>query len=297
MDTVLILIASPADTSISKKLIEECIEILPDAGDVVWLAENEACEISISAAHDQYSNIEDRLRDIVADQKIDLAILPAGSRRKKLLIADMDSTMIHEECIDELGEAAGAGDAIREITKVAMRGDLDFEGALRERVAKMKGLPEAVIGDVLQNNITLRAGGKTLVQTMKAQGAFTALCSGGFVQFTSEIARKLGFDYNNANRLIIEDGVLTGFAEEPILGKDAKVAELNRMTNEQGLSANDVLAVGDGANDIPMLQKAGLGIALHGKPSVREAADIRIDHADLTALLYLQGYRKAEFVI
>jgi phosphoserine phosphatase len=208
----------------------------------------------------------------------------------------MDSTIIEQEVVDELAAIAGVSIAVSSITERAMRGEIEFEPALRQRVALLRGLPATAIETVIRDHITFAPGGRTLVATMKAKGAFTAMVSGGFTDFTRHVAETLGFDSHQANRLIIEDGRLTGRVVEPALGKTAKVEALDRLTGKLGIAADEVIAVGDGANDIPMLQRAGLGVAFQGKPAVRAAADVRIDHADLTALLYLQGYRKAEFV-
>jgi len=203
--------------------------------------------------------------------------------------------MIEQECIDELGAMAGKGAQIAAITARAMNGDLDFAAALIERVSLMRGLPEAVIGDVLKNRITYRAGGRTLVATMKANGGHAALVSGGFSAFTAPVAAHLGFDEQRANRLLVSCGKLTGEVARPILGRDAKVVALHEITARLGLSATDVMAVGDGANDLGMLGVAGAGVALHAKPTVAAQCDIRIHHGDLTALLYIQGYSIAEF--
>jgi len=227
---------------------------------------------------------------------IDLVVQPAQGRRKAMLLADMDSTMIEQECIDELAAEAGIGARVAEITARAMNGELDFEAALRERVGLLKGLDSAVIETVLANRITLMAGGKVLLATMKVNGAYAALVSGGFTAFTAMVAAELGFDENRANTLLIEGGKLTGGVGEPILGREAKVAALNQITERLGLSANQVMAVGDGANDLGMLELAGAGVALHAKPSVAAECDIRINHGDLTALLYIQGYGADEFI-
>jgi phosphoserine phosphatase len=204
--------------------------------------------------------------------------------------------MIGQECIDELGNLAGVGERIKAITARAMRGELDFEGALKARLALMTGLPESAIATILKERISFTPGGRTLVATMKAHGAYAALVSGGFVQFTGHVARELGFDEHRANELNIERGRLAGSVREPILGKDAKVSALHELATKLGLRLADTLAVGDGANDIPMLKDAGLGVALHAKPIVQEAVSVSINHGDLTSLLYLQGYRREEFV-
>jgi phosphoserine phosphatase len=204
--------------------------------------------------------------------------------------------MIGQECIDELAAEVGLKDKVSQITARAMNGEIAFEPALRERVALLKGLPISVVGEVIAKRITLTPGGKELIATMKARGGYTALVSGGFTVFTGPIAAVLGFDENRANILIEQDGVLTGEVAEPILGKQAKVDSLLDIAGRLGISPNETIAVGDGANDLGMLGTAGSGVALHAKPAVAAEAKIRIDHGDLTALLYLQGYRKSDFV-
>lgn len=226
---------------------------------------------------------------------VDLCVVPAEGRRKRLLLADMDSTMIGQECIDELAAEAGVGDRVAEITARAMNGEIGFEGALRERVALLKGLPEAVIDRVIATRITMAPGGATLVATMRAQGARTALVSGGFTAFTARVAAVLGFDDNRANVLGIRDGVLDGTVAEPILGREAKVAALHDLCARLGITPAAAIAVGDGANDLGMLGLAGMGVAVHAKPAVQARCDLRVNHGDLTALLYLQGYAAAEF--
>ena len=229
-------------------------------------------------------------------QGIDLAIQPAKGRQKHMLLADMDSTMIEQECIDELADEAGVGAYVADITARAMNGELEFEDALRERVALLKGLDESVITKVLEKRITFTPGGRELIATMKARGGYAVLVSGGFTAFTAHVAEALGFDENRANTLLAESGKLTGAVAEPILGRDAKVAALDEITARLGLQASDVIAVGDGANDLGMLDRAGAGVALHAKPAVAAQCDLRVNHGDLTALLYLQGYRIDDFV-
>ena len=260
-------------------------------GDARWLAQGEAAEFEMEQ---RPANQWDVWADV---QKlgVDLVVQHTEGRRKKMLLADMDSTMIEQECIDELAEEAGVGAYVKDITAKAMNGELDFEGALTERVALLEGLDEAVIAKVLAERISLMAGGTALLGTMKANGAYAALVSGGFTAFTAAIAGKLGFDENRANTLLAEGGKLTGKVAMPILGREAKVQALEEITARLGISEQDVLAVGDGANDLGMLKRAGSGVALHAKPNVAAECDIRINHGDLTALLFVQGYGKEEF--
>lgn len=286
MDSVLVLIAAPGTSAINSSVIETLRSF---GGAPHWLSIGEAAEVK------PFDGMK-RFLEYLKTQSIDANLVPLASRRKKLLIADMDSTMIHQECIDELGIVAGVGDHIKDITARAMRGELDFRDALTERVRLLKGLDESVIAQLLRERIIFMEGGKTLLATMKAHGAYTALVSGGFTAFTSHVASVLGFDENRANTLLIENGKLTGEVAMPILGKEAKVESLKRICGARGITHNDVIAVGDGANDIPMLLEVSMGVALHAKPVVQEAAPMSIIHGDLTALLYLQGYKKSEFV-
>ena len=255
--------------------------------DSVWLSPDEAAEFAVAEVP---GNL-DQVRSDVAGMQIDVNVLAAANRRKRLLIADMDSTMIGQECIDELADEAGVGTRVADITARAMNGELDFEEALLERVGLLRGLPTSVIDRVLDTRITLAAGGRELVATMRANGAHAALVSGGFVQFTSRIAEQLGLDETRANTLIDENGALTGDVTRPILGREAKVQALRELVTDP----SDAIAVGDGANDLDMIAAAGMGVALHAKPVVAAAAPLRIDHSDLTALLYLQGYGRDEF--
>ncbi|MEO0379446.1 MAG: phosphoserine phosphatase SerB [Pseudomonadota bacterium] len=261
-------------------------------GDEQWLAPDEAAAFSLSTLPDNRWDVWTDVQQL----GVDLVIQPAEGRRKAMLLADMDSTMIQQECIDELAEVAGVGARVKDITARAMNGELDFEAAIRERVGLLKGLPETVIDEVLNTRITYMPGGATLLATMKAQGAYAALVSGGFTAFTAAVATTLGFDENRANTLLVKDGVLTGKVGVPILGQQAKVDALDDITTRIGLTDTDVLAVGDGANDLGMLHRAGMGVALHAKPSVAAQCDVRINFGDLTALLYLQGYARSEFV-
>jgi phosphoserine phosphatase len=258
-----------------------------------WLAEGVAADLFFAESASA-SDVHAALAAEIAGEPLDIVVQPAASRRKKLLIADMDSTMIDQECIDELADEVGLKDHVAAITARSMNGELAFEPALRERVALLAGLDEAVIARIIDSRITLAAGGRALVATMNAAGAWTALVSGGFLSFTGPVAARLGFRENRANTLLVEDARLTGKVAEPILGRAAKADALNEITTRLGITP-DAIAVGDGANDLDMLALAGSGVALHAKPSVAAQARMRIDHGDLTALLYLQGYRRDEF--
>ena len=261
-------------------------------GEARWLSPDRAAEFDLGV-------LPANLRDVWSDLQgltVDLVVQPAENRRKKMLLADMDSTMIQQECIDELADEAGVGDRVKDITARAMNGELDFEGALTERVGLLKGLDAGVIDKVLAERITLMPGGPALLATMKANGAYAALVSGGFTAFTQSVAGQLGFDENRANTLIMADGQLTGEVARPILGRDAKVRALEEITARLGIAEADVIAVGDGANDLGMLGRAGAGVALHAKPAVAAECTIRVNHGNLTALLYLQGYSDDEIV-
>jgi phosphoserine phosphatase len=284
------LLTNPA----TPKLDRATVESLRNAwggGDAIWLNPAIAAEFPIEAMPANRWDVWEGLQAL----GIDLVVQPSVIRRKRLLLADMDSTMIQQECIDELADAAGVGPHVAGITARAMNGELDFDDALRERVALLKGLPATIIEQVFINRITLMPGGPTLVKTMKAHGARAALVSGGFSEFTSRVADILGFDEHRANLLHIENGQLTGTVAEPILGREAKVTALREIATQMGITPADVLAVGDGANDLGMLGLAGAGVALHAKPSVAAQCDIRINHGDLTALLYIQGYTIQDF--
>lgn len=284
------LLTNP-ETPVLERVTVESLRNAWGGGEARWLDPGVAAEFTVATIPENRWMVWDGLQAL----RIDMVVQKTEGRKKRLLIADMDSTMIRQECIDELADEAGVGAHVAGITARAMNGELDFEGALRERVGLLKGLSEGVIAQVLRDRITLMPGGATLLATMKAQGAYTALVSGGFTTFTSAIATKLGFDENRANTLDIEDGALTGTVAEPILGKEAKLQALNQISARLGISPNEALAVGDGANDLPMLLAAGTGVALHAKPRVQAECDVRVNHGDLTALLYLQGYSRDEF--
>ena len=285
------LIANPTRANLD----EATLRALRDAwggGDARWLAPGVAAEFALGAMPENRWQAWEGLQSL----GIDMAVQPAQGRRKRLLVADMDSTMIAQECIDELADLAGVGAHVAGITARAMNGELDFEDALTERVALLRGLSERVIADVLETRITYTPGGRALVATMRANGGYAALVSGGFTAFTSAVAAACGFDEHRANTLVVESGTLTGDVARPILGRQAKMDALAEICAGLGIGHDQAMAVGDGANDLGMLGMAGAGVALHAKPSVAAQCDLRINHGDLTALLYLQGYSRAEFV-
>jgi phosphoserine phosphatase len=290
-DCVLTLIARPGEPAFPPLVQRFRAEFAPRS--VEWLSPGEAVDLFVDG---DLATLRTRAAALAAGMPVDVAALPADGRRKRLFIADMDSTMIGQECIDELADFAGLKAKVAAITERAMRGELDFAAALRERVGLLAGLPEETIERVIAGRITLTPGGRELVATMRANGARTILVSGGFTAFTSRIARMIGFDESQGNTLEIAGGRLTGKVAEPILGREAKLAALEGALDRFDLAADAALAVGDGANDILMVERAGLGVAYHAKPALAAAADIRIDHGDLTAMLFAQGYRRDEFV-
>ncbi|WP_411957044.1 phosphoserine phosphatase SerB [Paracoccus homiensis] len=284
------LIAAPARANLESALVDGLARGWDGSG-LCWLNPGIAAEFDVAAQPADLDRVWADLQRV----GIDLAIQPAQGRRKMLLLADMDSTMIQQECIDELADMAGVGARVADITARAMNGELNFNDALIERVGLLAGLDESVIAEVLRTRITLAPGGLELVATMRANGAYAALVSGGFTSFTGPVAAMLGFDENRANILLARDGKLTGDVGRPILGREAKIEALQDITATRGITVDQAIAVGDGANDLGMLQLAGAGVALHAKPAVAAQAGIRINHGDLTALLYLQGYRAADF--
>ena len=288
---VVTLITTPHKRKLEAALVDSLRNAWGGA-DANWLAIDEAANFAITKIPDNQWDVWAALQA----EGVDLVIQPYSNLRKKMLLADMDSTMIQQECIDELADEAGVGARVADITARAMNGELDFEDALIERVGLLKDLQEGMIAQVIAQRITYMPGGRELVSTMKAHGAYAALVSGGFTAFTAKVSAELGFDENRANTLHIADGKLTGEVGRPILGKAAKVQALEEITTRLGITDADVLAVGDGANDLGMLTLAGTGVALHAKPAVQAQCNVRINHGDLTALLYLQGYARNEFV-
>jgi len=295
MSLVVTLICNPAEPELDSTAIDAARSALPSPERGDWLFEGVAADIRFSST-DDIRTISDRLREALNGIRADVVVQPQLDRRKKLLLADMDSTMIGQECIDELADFAGLKAHVSAITERAMRGEIEFEPALRERVALLKGLPVTVVDEVLKSRITLTPGAIELVRTMRAHGAYTCLVSGGFTLFTRRVAELIGFQENRANELLTENGKLTGQVAEPILGREAKLATLVDLLESFDLDDLDTMVVGDGANDLSMIERAGVGVAYHAKPAVAAAAGVRIDHGDLTALLYLQGYKRSEFV-
>ena len=296
MSFTLTIISAPGKPAISDALVAKIRSSITLDTEFQWLMEGVACDfilpdMKVPAA------FEAEMHAILKDDPVDMALQPSATRRKKLLLADMDSTMIEQECIDELADEVGLKDKVSQITARAMRGEIDFEPALKERVALLKGLDLSIVDKLFANRISFTPGGKTLIKTMKANGAYCALVSGGFTHFTSRVRDLLGFDEDRANILIEENGRLTGAVGLPILGKDAKRERLHQLATELKIGLENTMAVGDGANDLAMICDAGSGVALHAKPAVAAQADYTIDHGDLTALLFLQGYKADEFVM
>jgi phosphoserine phosphatase len=261
------------------------------------LATGRACQWRVDIDEARAPGLLTAVRDRMADYPIDVNLVPDDDhRRKRLLLADMDSTIIQQECIDEIAAFAGVGERVAEITERAMRGELDFEAALSERVALLRDLPEATLSRVAEERLSITPGACELVATMRHHGAYCVLVSGGFTFFTARIARTVGFDENRANTLDIASGRLTGRPVAPILGRQAKHDTLVELSEKLNIPRNDTLAVGDGANDLAMIEAAGLGVAFHAKPLVNAAADAQVQHGDLSDLLFLQGYRADEIV-
>lgn len=288
--TVLCLIAKPADPAIDSALVAAIQH--ETKGEINWLHQRIACEIESPKAADPVA----AARAVIGNRPVDVALVPAEGRRKQVLVADMDSTMIEQECIDELADAVGIKAEVAAITERAMNGELDFEQALRTRVALIKGLERAAIEEIRRERITLAPGGRALIHTMKAYGAYTSLVSGGFTFFADYFAKRIGFDEAIANVLEFDGERLTGTVAIPIVDKSTKLHRLQTLAAERSLPMTATMAVGDGANDLDMIKAAGFGVALHAKPHVAAQAGIRIDHGDLTALLYLQGFTDEDIV-
>ena len=283
------LITNPQTPILDRALVES-LRNAWGGGDAVWLNPAVAAEFALPAPPDNFWTVWQDLQSL----RIDLCIQPEMRRKKQILIADMDSTMIEQECIDELADEAGVGPHVAGITARAMNGEIDFAGALEERVGLLKGLPVGKL-DEAATRIRYMPGGATLVATMKKHGAYCALVSGGFTYFTAMVRKKLGFDFDAANVLEHDGTSLAGTVGRPILGKEAKLTTLQRLAGEHDITIADAVTVGDGANDLPMLKAAGLGVAFHAKPAVAAEVPAGINHGDLSALLYLQGYRLSDF--
>ena len=299
MDNVLTLICNPAKAVLDDSTVSTVCAALnalgADTQNPNWLSPDEAVDLEFSSGTLTAKAAEAAVHEVLGDAPVDVIAQYSDRRRKKLLIADMDSTIVTGETLDELAEFAGLGDAISAITRRAMQGELDFAEALRERVAMLKGLDESYLAKTM-DGVTLNPGAETLIATMRANRAVTALISGGFSYFTDRVRQQVGFDSSLGNRLDIQDGKLTGRAIPPIVDKDIKYEMLVDMAQQQNLGMADTMTIGDGANDVPMLAAAGTGVAYHAHPVARKAARARLDHADLTGALFVQGYHRDEFV-
>ncbi len=296
MTHILTLISNPQNPVLTAAIAAEVASAVDSGQTPQWLAPDIACDIIVGETQPFDLNVVLAIaRQILADNAIDVAIQPQAHRRKRLLVADMDSTIIGQECIDELGAAFGHKSQIAEITTRAMNGEFPFEDSLIQRVKLLRGLPQKALEEVFDSRITLNPGAKELIATMRGNGAYCALISGGFTYFTQRIAKMTGFDFNDANTLLFEKGLLSGDVTRPILGRQSKLVALKKIRTERELLKEDVIAVGDGANDLAMIAEAGLGVAYHAKAQVAKMADVTIKHGDLTALLYLQGYKACEF--
>ncbi len=287
MTHVLTLIADRASSTLAPDLVGRVRDAI-GGGEPTILSEGEAVDLMVDTVPDLHA-----VRAALDGAPVDAIAQPSEGRRKALLLADMDSTIVEGETLDELADFAGLRDRIAAITARAMNGDLDFKTALRERVAMLKGLDIDALDRTWQR-VRFTPGARELVATMAAHGALTALISGGFTFFTSRVAGELGFDLHHANTLLDDGATLTGAVGEPILDRGTKVKTLVGLAEQRGLALAQTLAVGDGANDLDMLARAGLGVAFHAKPIVAAAASARVDHADLRALLFAQGYRASE---
>ena len=297
MTHVATLICNPAAPALDEPALARAAAACPAASAPRWLEPGVAADLPFTAGTDiDKRHVVDALRAALGNLPVDIAVQPVAHRRKHLLLADMDSTMIGQECVDELASMVGLKAQVAAITERAMRGEIAFAPALRERVALLRNLPVSVVDELMVGHITLTPGGPTLVRTMRAHGAYTCLISGGFTLFAERIAGLIGFDESRANHLMVEGERLTGEVAEPVLGADAKLGALRELAAQHGIAISQTMTVGDGANDLAMIEAAGLGVAYRAKPVVAARAHVRVEHGDLTALLYLQGYAREEFV-
>ncbi len=294
MRLVATLVSNPLRPAVTEAVVAVARRVLGTERPACRLYEDVATDVPFDGG-DRAALVADLRREL-AGEPLDVVIQPEEGRRKRLFLADMDSTMIGQECIDELADYVGLRREVAAITERAMAGEIAFEPALRERVALLRNLPVAVVDEIIAERIRPTPGAEMLLRTMRANGAYACLVSGGFTVFTGPIAAMIGFDEHRSNRLVVENETIAGRVEEPILGREAKRAALIELRERRGLKREETLAVGDGANDLSMLAEAGLGVAFRAKPAVAAAAHARIDHGDLTALLYLQGYSADEFV-
>lgn len=295
MQFVCILISAPDQAAVNSEVRTLAAESLGTPDDWRCLSPETAYEINFSMPGTTAFEAEDLVRAALGSRQVDVAMVPAENRRKKLLVADMDSTMIEQECIDELADAVGVKEQVSAVTERAMRGEIAFEPAIRERVALLEGLDRTTLQSVMETRISFTPGGKKLVRTMRVHGAKTALVSGGFTLFTGFVAGELAFDSHHANILEFDDEKLAGTVREPILGREAKLETMRRIEGEHGIAPVETLSLGDGANDLAIIEAAGLGVAFRAKPTLEAAADVRIRHGDLTSVLYIQGYAESEF--
>ncbi|PHS78674.1 MAG: phosphoserine phosphatase SerB [Rhodospirillaceae bacterium] len=297
MDNVLTLITNRTFGALDNSIVSDARTALQDIGAEIgaddWLSANEAVDIPFHNIKPKLA--ESAVRSALGDVKIDIIAQRTYRRRKKLIIADMDSTIVTGETLDELADFAGLKSEITAITQRAMRGELDFAEALHARVKMLKNLDESYLAKTM-DDVELTPGAEELIKTMRGHGAFTALISGGFSYFTDRIRESVGFHTSLGNHLGMENGKLTGKVIPPIVGKEIKLEMLIDMAEQQGLGITQTLSIGDGANDVPMLTKAGMGIAYHAHPVAREAARARLDHADLAGALFIQGYRREDFL-
>lgn len=293
MDHILTLLCDPGKAILTPEIAERARSALAgERGGVDWLADGVACEMPFAGMSPRAATAA--ARRALDGIPIDVVAQPRAERRKRLLVADMDSTIITVETIDELAALAGVGDEVRAITERAMAGALDFSDSLRARVAMLEGLEVSALERVFRDVVRLTSGARAMVRTMRAHGAHTVLVSGGFTYFTNRVRTLAGFDADQGNQLEINQGRLTGRVGEPIINRDGKQRALEKLASERGMALADTMAVGDGANDIGMLRVAGLGVAFRAETAVAQRAAARVDHGDLSALLYLQGYRESD---